>query len=427
MLSKFISIPREQDFLLPPSIDELIPEDHIVRFVIETIDRLDFSEIEMSYGYRGEKAYAPNMMTALLFYGYINGIYSSRKLEKATYENLPFMFITGNLHPDHTTIAAFRKRLNPFLKSIFSKVLEIAAELGFKSVGIVALDGTKVFANASKHKALSYGYANTLEAKIQTEIDDLFKRAEEADNNDSIKKEDIPKEIKRRHNRLKKIDEAKKEIERRHNEENEKKGKSPKDTPPSEKAQVNLTDPESRIMYTAKYGFQQCYNAQIGVDVRSRLILGAYVTQNVNDKQEVVPLIKELRNTVKVVTPSGELKIRDPKILLADTGYHSEKNIKYCKIKKVIPIIAEKREEHNGWYDKNVKSGKPNRRERLYSKRKSTVETVFGVIKKAMGFSGFHLRGKENVETEFNIVAICYNLKCICGMLNRKIAPITAK
>lgn len=431
MLSKFISFSREQDFLLPPSIDEMVPEKHLARLIVTIVDRLDFSEIELSYGYRGEKAYNPKMMTALLFYGYTIGIFSSRKLEKATYENLPIMYICGNLHPDHATIAAFRKRLLPFLKKIFAEILQIAAMLDIKNVGTVALDGTKILANASKHKAISYRYATNRELAIKEEIEMLLKKAEEADNEKVVTEIDIPTEIEDRHELLKRIDAAKCEIVRRHNEKNKKDDDETPQIPslPEDKEQVNLTDSESRIMKTSKNGFQQCYNVQAAVDIDNRLILGAYVTQRATDMHEVIPMINHLNNTLEAVNNhlDNDKKLLSTSILLADAGYYCKDDITKCKELNVTPIIAEKRKKHNTWLQDQFKTTDAQKEaDLIYSKRKSTVETVFGIIKSAIGFTRFHLRGKENVDAEFQLVAIGYNLKRIFGMHNKKTTPLMA-
>lgn len=431
MLSKFIPFSREQDFLLPPSIDEMVPEKHLARLIIMIVDRLDFSEIELSYGYRGEKAYSPKMMTALLFYGYTIGIFSSRKLEKATYENLPIMYICGNLHPDHATIAAFRKRLLPFLRKIFVEILQIAAMLDIKNVGTVALDGTKILANASKHKAISYGYATNRELAIKEEIEMLLKKAEEADNEKVVTEIDIPTEIEDRNELLKKIDAAKREIERRHNEKNKKDDDETPQPPshPEDKEQVNLTDSESRIMKTSKNGFQQCYNTQVAVEIENRLIVDAYVTQRATDMHEVIPMINHLNNTLEAVNNhlDDDKKFAPVSTLLADTGYYCKDDIAKCKELNVTPIIAEKRKKHNAWLKDQFETNDAQKEaDLLYSKRKSTVETVFGIIKSAIGFTRFHLRGKENVNAEFQLVAIGYNLKCIFGMHNKKTIPLMA-
>lgn len=433
MLNKFISFSREQEFLLPPSIDEMVCENHIVRLIVDIVEQLDFSEIELSYGYRGEKAYHPKMMTALLFYGYAIGIFSSRKLEQATYENLPIMYICGELHPDHTTIAAFRKRLLPFLKKIFTKILQIAATLNIKNIGTVALDGTKILANASKHKAISYKYALSRKNAITEEIEMLLKKAEEADNQKVITEIDFPAEIENRNERLKKIEAAKREIERRHNEKNKKDDDDETPQPPSlpgDSEQVNLTDADSRIMKTSKNGFQQCYNVQAAVDVDSRLILSSYVTQRGSDMHETIPMVNHLNSTIASVNShlEDDKKIVSVSTLLADTGYYCKDDIAQCKELNVTPIIAEKRKKHNTWLKDQFETNDAQKEANLiYSKRKSTIETVFGIIKSAIGFTRFHLRGKENVDAEFQLVAIGYNLKCIFGMHNRKITPIMAK
>ena len=385
------------------------------------------------------------MLVALLFYGYATGVFSSRKLERKTYDSVAFRYIAANTHPDHDTIAEFRKRFLPQLRKIFVEILTIARQMGVMKLGKVSIDGTKVKANASKHKALSYGHACKLEELLESEVADLLAKAESADKADIPDGMDIPTELAIRQDRIKAIKEAKAEIERRaalrhakEQEEYERKvaersrkaqetGKKPrgkKPQPPtagpSEKDQVNLTDNESRIMPTSGGGFEQAYNAQAGVDTESMLIVTTHVTQATNDKQELKPALNNLQQLPE--------KLGAVDAIIADTGYYSETNVELCEEKKVIPYIAVARDSHHQPLMERFKEPPPlpddagavdGMKHRLktktgkavYATRKSTIEPVFGIIKAVMGFRQFLLRGLEAVEGEWDLVCIAFNLK----------------
>jgi transposase len=443
----FKPVDRDTPYLLPPSLDEWLPEKHLARFVVEIVETLDLRPITSAYSGRGEKAYAPEVLLALLFYGYATGVFSSRKLEQATYESIPFRYITANSHPDHDTIATFRKRFLKELKPLFVQVLQIAKETGCLKLGKVSLDGTKIKANASKHRALSWKYAQELEQHLQAEVEELLRLAEQADGSELPEGFDIPKELKHREERLVAISEAQAEIKRRAVERYEQEldeyqkklaereakeaergrkmgGKKPKPpTPgPRDKDQVNLTDEESRIMPQSGGGFVQGYNGQASVDIDSMLIVGQHLSQHTNDKQEVTPALealKELPDTIGTVHG-----------LLADTGYFSASNVKQCEKHTIEPYISTHREKHNRWLDKRLAGesleGPPDAADavevmkyrlqtdagrEIYAKRKSTVEPVFGVIKSVMGFRQFLLRGVESAQGEWDLVCLAYNLK----------------
>ena len=347
MANHFISSNRKQAYLLPPSIDEWLSQDHLARFVVDVTEQLDLSSILKHYtGSGGSSAYHPQVLLSLLFYGYATGTFSSRKIERATYDSVAFRYIAANTHPDHDTIATFRKRFLPELETLFVQILLIAKDTGFLKVGKVSLDGTKIKANASKHKALSYAHANKLQEQLESEVKALMQKAHEEDNSDENDGMDIPEEIARREERILAIKEAKLKIEQRANERYEKekklyeekmdkrkakeektgkkpRGKTPK--PPSqeikESDQVNLTDEESRIMKTSGGGFEQCYNAQASVEHDSRLIIHQHVTQNSNDKLEITP-------TINWFEKYSDFK---PPLIVADAGYFSETNITLCE------------------------------------------------------------------------------------------------
>ena len=375
------------------------------------------------------------MLLALLFYGYETGVFSSRKLEKATYDSMAFKYICANENPDHDTINSFRKRFNKEIEGLFVEILVLAEAMGLLKLGTVSLDGTKLVlseaegikANAGKHKALSWDYAKQLEAQFKQEIENLMKLAEAADNTPLPEDMDVPKELKRRQDRLAVIAKAKQEIQARakaryaqekaeYDEKPAKRekhlsetgwkmgGKAPQapSEAPQAKDQVSLTDEESRIMPTHN-GFEQAYNAQASVDIATHLIVAHHVTQHTNDKQEIEPALAKLKQLPECLGIVENL--------LADTGYFSQGNVKAGGDATIKPYIAQKRQSHNQPLEAmthrlSTKTGKA-----LYGKRKSTVETVFGIIKQVLGFRQFHLRGLESVQSEWILVCIGWNLK----------------
>ena len=443
MSSKFREVNRNTAYLLPPSVQDWLPEDHLARFVVDVVDQLDVDALVRSYGGGGKAAYHPRLLLGLLFYGYATGVFSSRKLEQATYDSVAFRYVTGNTHPDHDTIASFRKRFLPELQGLFVQILLIARQMDLLQLGTVSLDGTKVRANASKHKALSWAYAGRLEKQLQEEVASLLARASTADEAEP-EEFDIPQELQHRRQRLERIAAAKAAIEQRaeeryaieqaayeekqasRREKAKQTGRKPGGLPPKapqagprEKDQVNLTDPESRIMLTTD-GYQQTYNAQSSVDVDSHLVVTAEVVNRCNDKGEVEPALRELQ---ALPTALGQ-----PDALLADAGYFSEDNVQHCVTAGLTPYIATGREGHNVPLAKRLASPPPcppgadavtcmkhrlqtKEGRTLYGQRKSTVETVFGIIKETMGFRRFHLRGLEAVRGEWTLTCLAWNLK----------------
>jgi transposase len=344
MSTKFIEIDRETLYLLPPSIQDWLPEGHLARFVVEIVEQLDLRSLKESYAGRGSQPYNPEMLLALLFYGYATGVFSSRKLERSTYDSVAFRFIAANAHPDHDTIATFRRRFLPQLGKLFVQILMISHQVNVLKLGSVSLDGSKVKANASKHKALSYDHACKLETQIKAEVAELLKKAESADHTDIPDGMSLPEELDRREKRLAVIATAKVEIEKRASERHSReqaayenkvaerarkeqetgkktKGKQPKppEAGPNAKDQVNLTDEESRIMPTSGGGFEQTYNAQAGVDTATKLIVTAHVTQQPNDKQELAPTLEIIAKLPKELGTATKM--------IADSGYYSETNV----------------------------------------------------------------------------------------------------
>lgn len=440
-MRKFISPDRQQITFLPPSIEEWLPDQHLARYVVEVTEKLDLDDIYLSYGTTGAPPYDPRMMVGLIFYGYATGVFSSRKIEAATFDSVAFRYISGDLHPDHDSIAAFRKRFLKQMEHLFVEILMIAKALGFVKVGNVNIDGTKEKANASKHSAMSYAYLDRQEKQFKEEVARLLKLAEEADTEQS-QELNIPEEIKRREDRLAKISEVKKVLEDRAKDryEQEKQaydekmkarqekekatgkkppGRTPK--PPEEgprpKDQYNFTDPESRIMKTSD-GFDQCYNAQAAV-TDNMLIVGGYANNHCNDKEEMTGVLDSIPEQLGKVETAN-----------ADTGYFSEKNVKECQDREIDAHIATGRQKHNQWLERQLEESKPENasstlsvkeqmRQKLRSKegkslyrlRKMTVEPVFGIIKEIMGFRRFSFRGEENVNAEWKLVCSAYNLK----------------
>jgi transposase len=444
-MSNFRQVDRETGFLLPPSVDEWLPEQHLARFVVEVIDQLDLSGMVKAYRGAGSASYHPSVLLGLLVYGYATGVFSSRKLERATYDSVAFRFIAANDHPDHDTIAAFRRRFLGDIERLFTEVLVLAQEAGMLKLGTVALDGTKVHANASRHSALSYELASRIEAQLKTEVKELMALAEAADKADVPDGMSVPEELAHREKRLQRIAEAKATIEARarerfareqaeheatlkaREEKAKKRGRKPEGSPPlpptadpGPKDQVNLTDEESRIMPVAGGGFDQAYNAQAAVAEGSLLVVCNDVVQAANDKQQIAPMLD------KLAAVAGTLGSAET--LLADSGYFSQANVEACVEAGITPMIAPGREHHNRSWKERFAAAPPAPEDptaveamqhrlatpegrKVYALRKQTPEPVFGIIKSVMGFRQFHLRGLENVKGEWNLVTMAWNIK----------------
>ena len=429
-MTSFIGAERDQISFMPHDLNEWLPEDHLARFVVDIVGKMDLCQVYSSYSGKGSTPYDPKLLLSLIFYGYSTGVFSSRKTETATYDSVAFRFIAGNHHPDHDTIASFRKRHLRELKGWFKEILLIGNELGLLKLGNIFIDGTKVQANASKHKAMSYKRMKQLEKQLECEIEQLMALGQQQDEKDEQSTVDIPDEIKRRKDRLTQIDTAKKVIEQHRKEayqeekaEFDKKqearkkyenqtgkkprGRAPKEpsTEPKSKDQYNFTDPQSRIMKTSK-GFDQCYNAQIAVN-DDMLIVGNYANAHHNDKQEFLPTIESVPDELEPQITSA----------VADTGYYSQQNIENCP-QNITPIIAKSKEKHNSYIEQLLNPTNDKHKE-IYRKRKHTVEPVFGIIKEVLGFRRFSFRGKDNIDNEWGLVCLSYNLK---RMFNLKTA-----
>jgi transposase len=446
-MRRFQAIKRHDVYLLPPSIQDWLPEQHLARFIVDIVDQLDLADIERAYGNKGTEAYHPALLLSLIIYGYATGVFSSRKLERATYDSVAFRFIAGDAHPDHDTLNTFRKRFLKEIQCLMLQVLVIARTMGVLKLGNIALDGTKIKANASKHSALSYGHIQKQETQLKAEIAKLMALAEAADNQIIPDGMDIPAELARREDRLNAIAMAKAKIEERGQQrfaqeqadyedkmaKRAKKaaqsGKPPRGKPPTapkpeeavrDKDQINLTDDESRIMKTSGGGFEQCYNGQLAVDMESMLIVATNAVQAANDKQQIEPMLEVLEPIAAV--------LGKPETIVADTGLFSETNVNLCAARGITPLIAVKREEHHPDPIARYTEPPPLKDDAtpleamrhtlqtiagraIYAQRKCTVEPVIGIIKSVMGFRQFSLRGLENAKGELDLVALAWNLK----------------
>jgi len=443
----------DQALLLPPSLHDWLPDNHLARFLADVVQHLDLSAIYASYEERdgrGQSAYAPEMMLRLLLYGYATGVYSSRKIEARSYEDVAFRYLSGDQHPDHDTIAEFRKRHLPALAGLFTQALQLCEKAGLVKLGHVAIDGTKIKANASKHKAQSYQRMTETEARLKREIEALLKQAEDVDAAEDAqygkgrRGDELPQELARRESRLKKLAEAKADLEREarekaeqqraeaeaklaaRREEEEQTGRKargrdpevpdPEQARPSPKAQRNFTDPDSRIMPDGanKGSFVQGYNAQAVVDSTAQVIVAAEVTQEANDSKQLLPMLGQTRENMG----------REPGAASADAGYFSEANVSDESVAGIDLHIATGRIQHGETLE--TASGPPpdgatakeamqhklrtEAGRAVYKMRKAIVEPVFGQIKERRGFRRFSLRGLENVRSEWKLVCLTSNL-----------------
>ena len=444
MARKFITADYQATLDLEISLREALPPDHLAHFIVEVVAELDLRRIYRHYGSTGAPPYAPEILLGLLFYGYATGVYSSRKIEAATQYSIPFRFIAGNLHPDHDTIATFRKRFLGELKDLFVQILLIAQAMGLLELGDISIDGTKLHANASKHSAVSYKRLLALERQLQAEVDGLFALAAQADAEAVPEGMDLADEIARREARQRQLAEAKVVLEQRaaaryeaekaeYDEKMQQRqakaqatGKKPRgrvpkppEQGPRDKDQYNFTDPDSRIMKNSTdQGFDQHYNAQVAVDHDSLLVVGCRVTDHANDKQEAIPTLDAIPEAV------GK-----PASASLDNGYFSEGNIEHIEAREVEPYIATGREGHakscQAYFaqapdtppddasakEKMAYKLKTEVGKAIYRLRKCTVEPVLGIIQEVLGFRQFLLRGMAVVAGEWTLVCLGFNLK----------------
>ena len=412
----------DQDLLLPPSLRDWLPENHLAYCVSDVVDQLDVSAIEAVYEEedRGQPPYHPRMMTKILLYGYCVGVFSSRRIQKHLVEDVAFRVLAAGNQPDFRTIADFRKLHLQALGELFQQVLRLVLEVGALKLGRVALDGSKVRANASKHKAMSYGRMEETEKLLRKEVQKLLKQAETADEEEDKRYgrdrrgDELPEELQRRETRIARIQEAKKALEERAREKAKSEGKDSKEAKPEAKAQYNFTDAESRIMKGSD-GFVQGYNTQVAVEPLFQLVVGQTVTQAANDKQQMVPLIEAIEEH------SGQR----PEEVLTDSGYCSEENLKYLAKRRMEGFVATEKQKHGERREPCKRGPLPKaascveRMDRklktkvgaaVYARRKCMMEPVFGQIKQARGFRQFLLRGLEKVRGEWALICTTHNL-----------------
>jgi len=431
-----------QQWLLPPSVHEWLPENDLVYFVLDAVNTLDISAITAKYEReeRGYPPYHPRMMTTLLVYAYCRGIYSSRKMMQGCEERITFKAIVGEDIPNFRTISDFRKLHLKELEGLFVQVLRLCQEAGLVKLGHIALDGTKVKANASRHKAMSYGGMKKQEQRLREQIRRMLDKARAIDEKEDIeygadrRGDELPDELARRESRLERIKEAKRVLEeeakqaaRVHQERVNKdrgggksrRGRKPENVSdvPATNKQYNFTDPESRIMQSNNKGWDQCGNAQVAVDGNKQVIVACDVTNESNDKRQFEPMVNRAEHNV-----GEENKV---KVVSADSGYYSETNVEYAQSRGIQAYIATKKLKHNDRAEKTPRGRPPDglttkqkmaRRLRTkkgretYSKRKSIVEPVFGQIKRARGFVQFSLRGLNKMRGEWALVCLTHNL-----------------
>jgi transposase len=451
MPARFVNIDHDTPLLLPPNLRDWVREDHLVHFIMDAVGELDLSGVRVNERGTGDKQYPPAMMLGLLIYSYATGVFSSRQIERSTYENVAVRLLCADTHPDHDTLCEFRRGNREVLARSFSQVIEMSARCGVLKVGgiTVAIDGTKVLANASKHSAVSHQRAGEMMQELELEIEALLRKAEEADSTPLEDGLSIPEEVQRRAQRKAQLAKARAEIEARaqaraalERAEYEKKlaareaaraeGKAPrgkKPQPPGDapgpKEQYNFTDPQSRIMPVSGGGFEQCYNAQAAVEVESRLIVGQRVSEATNDKEQLEPSLGV------VVAEAGAVRE-----VLIDSGFVSEAAVCAVEVRPggnetgVRVLAAMGRERHGRrvsdlekkddpappgadapWSERMAHRVATKAGRARYKLRQQTVEPIFGIIKSAMGFRCFRLRGQAGAALEWSLVTLAYNLR----------------
>ncbi len=450
MARRFRMINYEKALDQTVTIRDVLPPDHLARFIARVVLLLDLSAIYAQYAPVGGEAYAPELLLGLLFYGYATGVFSSRKIEKATYESIPFRFLAGGWHPDHDTIANFRKTFLPEITNLFAQVLVIAHELGVLKLGTISVDGSKVHADASKSHAVSYGRLLQMERRLSAEVEELIALGERAEQEGLPEGMDLEFEIALREERLLNLAQAKAVLEARAEERHEaekaeyeaklrereekakRTGRKPGGRPPQPptagpraKDQYNFTDPDSRIMKNStNQGFDQHYNPQVAVTQDSFLIVGNTLSNHPNDYGEALP-------TLDAIPP----QIGQPAAAALDNGFFSADNIEQIEARGIDAYIATGREPHHrSWraYFADAPTPPPDDaspREKMayklqteigqaiYRLRKSTVEPVIGIIKEVLGFRQFSLRGLSAAAGEWNLVCLAFNLKRLHTLL----------
>jgi transposase/IS5 family transposase len=408
----------DQDTLLlmPPSIRDWVDPESLPAFISDLVDELDLAPFLAAHDEpRGMPPYHPAMMLKVLLYGYATGVRSSRKLEERLRSDVGFMYLAAGAHPGHKAIGEFRRRHLETFHRLFLDILLLCQEAGLVKLGRVALDGTKVKASASKHKAMSYGRMDEREAVLEAEVARILAEAEAVDQAEDAqygeaRGDELPPELRTRVSRLRKLREARAALE----EEARERTGDP-EAVPKPKAQRNFTDPDSRIMRSKPDGWVQGYNAQAVVDEAHQIIVATELTAEATDTESLPALVDQ------VEANTG----RRPKRVLADAGYQSDKNLRHLEGKKVDAYIAVRRDKHSTVPAPAPRGRIPHdlsRRGRMarklrtkkgrahYARRKVIVEPVFGQIKEAMGFRRFSLRGKEKVTAEWHLVCAVHDL-----------------
>lgn len=445
MARKFKTVDYEQSGQQRLTINDCLPADHLARFIVVIVEMLDLSAFYAYYAVMGGKPIDPKVLLALLLYAYATGMFSSRQIEQATHEIIPFRFIAGGLHPDHSTLAWFRKQFLAEIKLVFAQVLLIAHELGYLTLGNISLDGSKVHADASKSKAVSYGRLLQLEARLQQEVEELLALGEQTDATGLPKELDIETEVAFRQERLVNLAQARSILEARaaeryqaewaeyearlrvRAEKAQESGrklrgpepKPPQQTGPRDKDQYNFTDPDSHIMKNStNAGFDQHYNVQVAVEQENLFIVGNSLSNHPVDTYEAIPTVDAI--------PSG---VGKPKAAALDKIYFAPQNIQDFQARRIEPFIATGREPHHqSWQERFAQTPEPPPDEAspivkmayklqtelgqaIYGLRKSTVEPVIGIIKEVLGFRQFSLRGLAAAAAEWRLVCLAWNLK----------------
>ena len=430
----------DQSLLMPPSLRDWLPEEHLAFFLSDTIDALDLSAFDDRYGEAGpgNQAFDPRMMLKVLVYAYATGTFSSRKIAAKMHEDVAYRVLGSDNFPAHRTVSDFRKRHLPEFNDLFVQVVQTAHEVGLVKLGTVAVDGSKVKANASKHKAMSYKRMKEEEKRLRKEIRELLTKAKKTDDQEDKRYgkdrrgDELPQELVRREDRLQSIRAARQRLEARQREVDREKGREPDDQDrpgksgkpfqrafgePEAKAQENFTDPDSRIMKRGSSGFAQCYNPQIAVDEAEQIIVATTVTQSGSDVHQLEPILDQIKET------TGQY----PDKALTDAGYRSEANLQMLEEKGVEGFVAMGREKNGETKEPNpqneatcrmAKKMKTERAKKHYRKRKYLGEPPFAWIKSVMGFDQFSLRGIDNVTSEWNLACLAANLK----RMHRKLA-----
>jgi len=456
MPARFVNVDRNTPMLLPCDLREWVPSGHIVHFILEAVEQISIDHFQVNHRGTGSAQYPPVMMLALLIYCYATGRSGSRTIEAATFSDVAVRYLCANLHPDHDSICTFRRENKAAIEAAFLQVLQLAGELKLTRLGSISIDGTKMLANASKHAAVSYGRAGEMIEQLQLEVKQLLEKAEQADAQEQASGLDVPAELARREKRLSALREARRVIEQRAKEAatlqqkeydakmeqrqadrdqgHKPKGKDPQppSTEPEPKAQYNFTDPQSRIMKAGSGGhFEQAYNAQAAVD-EGMLIVGAQLSPAPNDKEQLI-------ETWAAVPPEIKPQVN---AVLVDSGFYSEAAVKAVEqptdgtVNAVTVYAAVERSAHHHRVEDleqkeptalaqdaspkeqmahrlKTKAGRA-----LYKLRKQTVEPVFGIIKEAMGFRRFRLRGRDKASLEWKLVCLSYNLKRLFVLKN---------